>query len=101
MTLEPPANWLLVTLGEVCDKPQYGWTTKAKTDGHGLKLLRTTDITSGRVDWNSVPYCTEEPPDPDRYVVRAGDIVVTRAASVGASLLHDHIQPAFFATYIK
>ncbi len=39
-----PETWISSTLGSVCEKPQYGWTTKA-TDSGNLKLLRTTDIT--------------------------------------------------------
>ena len=41
-----PEGWKWKTLGEICSKPQYGWTTKANPENGTVKLLRTTDITS-------------------------------------------------------
>jgi len=92
--------WRRVKLGEICSKPQYGWTTKAKQDGAGLKLLRTTDITSGQIDWSTVPFCTESPPDVQKYLVHEGDILISRAGSVGVSHLVASTQPAVFASYL-
>jgi type I restriction enzyme, S subunit len=92
--------WRRVKLGDVCSKPQYGWTTKATQDGGGLKLLRTTDITSGQIDWSTVPFCTESPPDVEKYLVREGDILISRAGSVGVSHLVTSAQPAVFASYL-
>ena len=51
-----PTGWELETLGSLCEKSQYGWTTKADKLGGDIKFLRTTDITPGVVDWQSVPY---------------------------------------------
>ena len=45
-----PPGWAKTSLGEISQKPQYGWTTKADPDGEGIRLLRTTDITSGSID---------------------------------------------------
>lgn len=67
-------------------KPQYGWTTKASKDG-SVKLLRTTDISHGKIDWDSVPYCENIPADVTKYLVQANDILVSRAGSVGVSFL--------------
>ncbi len=53
---ELPGGWVWTRLGEICLDPQYGWTTSAITEG-ALHLLRTTDITSGNIDWNTVPFC--------------------------------------------
>jgi len=66
MTL--PQGWAWTTLGEVCLPPQYGWTTSASAGGK-LYLLRTTDITSGKIDWESVPFCSDEPPDIGKYLL--------------------------------
>ena len=63
-------------------------------------MLRTSDITSGSIDWATVPYCTEEPEVPDKYLVREGDILISRAGSVGASHLVTHVEPAVFASYL-
>jgi len=44
-----PKGWTLTTLGEICSKPQYGWTSKASRQGK-IKYLRTTDISDGKID---------------------------------------------------
>jgi type I restriction enzyme S subunit len=94
-----PNGWICKTLGDVCLPPQYGWTTSAASEG-GLHLLRTTDITSGDIDWNTVPYCSQEPPDIEKYLIRDGDIVISRAGSVGYSHLIKNPKPAIFASYL-
>ncbi len=95
-----PDRWTLSTLGEVSEKSQYGWTTKANHEVGELKLLRTTDITSGTVDWSTVPYCTEEPEDVEKYLLKSGDILISRAGSVGVSFLINNPQRAVFASYL-
>lgn len=97
---ELPEGWAWTTLGEVSVKPQYGWTTKARVDGPGVRLLRTTDITPGVIDWSRVPYCTTEPDEPDRFLLATNDIVVSRAGSVGASIRVIAPPPAVFASYL-
>ncbi|HEC34368.1 MAG TPA: hypothetical protein ENI37_06580 [Chloroflexi bacterium] len=94
-----PPGWVWTMLGEVCRPPQYGWTTKAVSVGD-LKLLRTTDITSGYIDWHSVPYCAELPPDIEKYLLHDGDIVISRAGSVGYSMLIQKPPRAVFASYL-
>ncbi len=94
-----PQNWAWVTLQEVCSPPQYGWTTKATTQGT-LHLLRTTDITAGNVNWETVPFCQKEPPDKEKYLLKTGDIVISRAGSVGYSYLVRNPKNAVFASYL-
>ncbi|HWQ95797.1 MAG TPA: restriction endonuclease subunit S [Candidatus Methylomirabilis sp.] len=96
---ELPVGWVWTRLGEVCLDPQYGWTTSAKTEG-ALHLLRTTDITSGIIDWNTVPFCHEEPPEKEKYLLKDGDIVISRAGSVGYSYLIKNPKEAIFASYL-
>ena len=97
---EMPAGWEISTLGEVAGKGQYGWTTKASTCG-SVKLLRTTDITKGPVNWETVPFCQENPDEIDKYVLSPGDIVVSRAGSVGfASLIGEVPVLCVFASYL-
>ncbi len=95
-----PEGWVLARLGEVCIPPQYGWTTSADKNGKGLKLLRTTDISGGKVDWSTVPACRDEPVDPEKYLLKQGDIVVSRAGSVGVSYLIEEAPKAIFASYL-
>ena len=96
---ELPQSWVWTTLGEICLNPQYGWTTSAKNEGY-LHLLRTTDITSGNIDWDSVPFCKKEPADKEKYLLRDNDIVISRAGSVGYSHLIKNPKGAVFASYL-
>lgn len=95
-----PEGWARALLGQISEPPQYGWTTSAAKKSEGLKLLRTTDISRGDINWSTVPSCLEEPPDPDKYVLRRGDIIVSRAGSVGISYLIREAPPAIFASYL-
>lgn len=94
-----PDGWVWTTLGETCLKPQYGWTTSAAPDGT-LRLLRTTDITSGNVEWETVPFCKADPPEKKKFLLEDGDIVVSRAGSVGFSHLVRNPKDAVFASYL-
>lgn len=94
-----PKGWIWSTIGEVCHEPQYGWTTSGSPEGM-VYLLRTTDITSGNINWNSVPYCQKVPPQKEKYLLKDGDIVISRAGSVGFSHLIKHPREAVFASYL-
>jgi type I restriction enzyme S subunit len=97
---ELPKGWALARLGEICFAPQYGWTTKSIKGEAGLKLLRTSDISGGEVDWGNVPVCEKEPEDRRKYILSKGDILVSRAGSVGISLLIEDCPEAVFASYL-
>jgi len=94
-----PEGWIWTKLREICLEPQYGWTTSATTEGK-LRLLRTTDITSGHIDWDSVPFCKKEPADKEKYLLEDGDIVISRAGSVGYSYLIKNPKETVFASYL-
>ena len=94
-----PKRWVSTTISNVCKKPQYGWTSKASQTGT-LKYLRTTDITPGQITWDTVPYCLNEPDDVAKYLLEDGDVVISRAGSVGYSLLVKKPQKAVFASYL-
>lgn len=95
-----PKGWARTNLGEICSKPQYGWTCKAAKVGQ-IKYLRTTDISDGRMDWQNVPYCEEIPNNVENYRVHPDDILVARAGSVGVShRVQDVNCDAVFASYL-
>ncbi len=97
----PPEGWDTTTIGEVCSKPQYGWTTKANSEQGHVRLLRTSDISKGEVTWDTVPFCSEVPSPLDNYLLKECDIVVSRAGSVGLShLLRSVPVEAVFASYL-
>ena len=99
MTNKLPKGWMWTRLGEICLDPQYGWTTSAVEKGR-LHLLRTTDITSGNIDWDSVPFCKKEPLEKEKYLLEDGDVVISRAGSVGYSYLIKNPENAVFASYL-
>lgn len=90
------------SLGDVCERPQYGVTTAADSRGRGPKLLRITDLHDGAVEWGSVPRCRESDRDLKRYELSSGDIVVARiGATTGKSyLLADPPESTVFASYL-
>jgi len=95
-----PEGWTTTNFGSICGLGQYGWTTKAKAEG-SIKYLRTTDITKGQINWQSVPYCFEAPPDFKKYEIQSGDILISRAGSVGFSALISNVPfPTVFASYL-
>ncbi|BDQ01817.1 MAG: restriction endonuclease subunit S [Ignavibacterium sp.] len=94
-----PSNWKWVKLGDVSEPPQYGYTTSASNEGD-LKFLRTTDITSGVIDWDTVPFCKVNPKDIDKYILKDNDIVISRAGSIGYSILISKPPKAVFASYL-
>jgi restriction endonuclease S subunit len=96
-----PAGWSLKQMSELSAKPQYGWTASA-TDAGTTRLLRTTDITKGPIRWSDVPFCSQTPDDLTKYLLREGDLLVSRAGSVGVSALIDQQPPedSVFASYL-
>jgi type I restriction enzyme, S subunit len=97
---ELPEGWDTTTFGSICGNGQYGWTTKASSQGY-VKYLRTTDITKSQIDWDSVPYCQETPNDLSKYQIQENDILISRAGSVGFSTLIGQILfPSVFASYL-
>jgi type I restriction enzyme S subunit len=96
-----PAGWAIAMLGDICDPPQYGWTTSATDASNAVKLLRSTDISRGTINWESVPFCETPPPAIEKYQLHPGDIVITRTGvGVGNSLLLDDCPPSVFASYL-
>jgi len=96
-----PKEWRVVRLGEVAEKPQYGFTAAAQRDPVGPKMLRITDIQDGNVNWNAVPYCECGNDDIPKYLLEAGDILFARTGSVGkAFLVSSVLEPSIFASYL-
>jgi type I restriction enzyme S subunit len=94
-----PKGWQSARLGDLCEPSQYGYTAKAGTSGN-IHFLRTTDITSGLIDWNSVPFCNVDEETRKKYFLHDGDVVISRAGSVGFSFLIRQPRPSVFASYL-
>lgn len=95
-----PLSWQLSSLGEIAADISYGFTTPSTLEGHGVKLLRITDIQNDRVDWPDVPRCSETPSR--QYLLRVGDIVIARTgATTGKSYLIEEVpEDAVYASYL-
>ncbi len=95
-------NMKRVTLGDVCEKVDYGHTASAKETGDGPKFLRITDIQNGSVDWDGLPVCECELKEREKYGLDTGDIVFARTgATTGKSyLVSDCPIDVVFASYL-
>jgi hypothetical protein len=89
----------LVSISDLAEKPQYGFTASAATEPVGPKFVRITDLQDGRIDWESVPFC--ECPKPDNYLLRDDDILFARTgATTGKTHLVRNAENAVFASYL-
>jgi len=94
-----PCGWKVERIGDICEPSQYGYTAKAKSSG-SVHYLRTTDITSGAVEWDTVPFCELTEAEAAKYLLADGDVVISRAGSVGYSHLVRSPQRSVFASYL-
>lgn len=94
-------GWILRTVEELSNDPQYGYTASANKQSDGVRFLRITDIQNGNVDWSKVPSCECTKRDIDQYGLRDGDIVFARTgATTGKTFLVRHPPEAIFASYL-
>lgn len=97
--LNPRKGWVVKSVSELCDKPQYGYTASAMTEEVGPHLLRITDIQDGLVNWETVPYC--DCPKPEKHLLQENDILFARTgATTGKSFLIEECPTAVFASYL-
>ena len=94
-------NAPLVSLADIAQLVQYGYTASASDTEIGPKLLRITDIVSPQIDWDSVPYCEIDERNLSKFSLAKNDIVIARTgATVGyAKLIRDH-ERSVFASYL-
>lgn len=96
-----PETWKLVNLKALSTHIQYGYTASASDLGEA-KLLRITDIQNGKVNWDSVPFCSISASDISKFSVIPDDIVIARSGgTVGKSFKVRQVkQHAVFASYL-
>ena len=98
---EIPEGWELNTLGELCHKPQYGYTASAQSEPVGPQFLRITDINKKPwVSWSRVPYCEATNDQFSKYRLSKGDILIARMADPGHGIMIDEEVDAVFASYL-
>ena len=98
---EIPENWEVVSLGNCCYKPEYGYTESANDSPVGPKFLRITDIQNDMVNWEKVPYCVCSEETKEKYLLKTGDIVIARiGATTGKAYIIDNCPEVVFASYL-
>lgn len=95
------SDWRDVTLAEISDRVDYGFTASASNGPDLPRLLRITDIAQTHLDWTKVPGCSIDGKNLRRYELATDDIVVARTgATVGhAKRIRSHPQ-SVFASYL-
>lgn len=91
----------VVSLAEIAEFVQYGYTASASEHPIGPRFLRITDIVSPQIDWESVPYCEIDEKMKSKFLLAPGDIVIARTgATVGYAKLIRHNPESVFASYL-
>ena len=98
---EIPEGWEVKELGDICHKPQYGYTASAKDEHVGPKFLRITDINKNAwIEWEQVPYCEITDEKCSKYRLSQGDILIARMADPGHGCMIEEVRDAVFASYL-
>ena len=98
---EIPEGWKVKALGDLCHKPQYGYTSSARDRPIGPKFLRIMDVNKRSwIDWVSVPYCEITVDNSDKYRIYKSDILIARMADPGHGIMVEEDQDAVFASYL-
>lgn len=93
-----PDSWKVVTVSDVCEPPQYGFTDTSSKQGNA-KYLRITDIKDFGVNWDAVPYCNCL--DLNKHLLEENDIVIARiGATTGKSYIIKNPPISVFASYL-
>lgn len=87
------------SLSHYLESTQYGYTASALKSGKH-QLVRITDINSGKVDWNTVPFCDCDAEG--KYLLKDDDILVARTGgTTGKSfIVNSAPDNAVFASYL-
>jgi len=83
-------------LKQLLEKTQYGFTASASEFGM-YKLLRITDLKSGKVNWENVPFCDG---NCEKYLLKEKDIVIARTGNNKSFLIKEVPDNAVFASYL-
>ena len=90
-----------MSLADIAESVQYGYTTSASDSEVGPKFLRITDIVPPQIDWASVPYCEIDEKNLAKFSLEIGDIVIARTgATVGYAKLIRNNELSVFASYL-
>lgn len=94
-------KWEIKKLGQLCEKVEYGSSTKSKQKG-SIAVLRMGNIQNGKLDWNSLVY-SDDKKDNKQYLLKYNDVLFNRTNSpelVGKTAIYKGEMPAIFAGYL-
>jgi type I restriction enzyme S subunit len=94
-------RWEVRQLGEVCEKVEYGTSSKAQSQGK-LPVMRMGNIQNGRFNWESLVFSDNEI-DNEKYLLKYNDVLFNRTNSpelVGKTAIYKGERPAIFAGYL-
>ena len=92
---------LCKSLGNVCERVEYGSAKKSKSKGI-VPVLRMVNIQNGKFDWNNLVYSDNEE-DNSKYLLRYNDVLFNRTNSpelVGKTAIYKGEMKAIFAGYL-
>ncbi|MCC5848927.1 MAG: restriction endonuclease subunit S [Verrucomicrobia bacterium] len=94
-------KWKWKTLGDLCEKVEYGSAAKSKKEGK-IPVLRMGNIKDGRLDWGNLVY-TDNKAEIKKYQLKYNDVLFNRTNSpelVGKTAIYKNEMPAIFAGYL-
>ena len=94
-------KWQWKTIGDVCEKVEYGSSAKSKVEG-SVPVLRMGNIQDGYLDWEKLVY-SDDRAEIEKYSLRKGDVLFNRTNSpelVGKAAIYDDERAAIFAGYL-
>ena len=95
------SGWLEKTIGDVCERVEYGTSAKSKPEG-AIPVLRMGNIQGGRFVWDDLVY-TDDDAEIEKYSLRFNDVLFNRTNSpalVGKTAIYKGEMPAIFAGYL-
>lgn len=94
-------KWPIRTLGSVCERVEYGSSTKSTVDGE-IAVLRMGNIQHGKFNWDKLVY-SDNAEDNKKYLLKYNDVLFNRTNSpelVGKTAIYKGEMPAIFAGYL-
>jgi len=91
-------KWGIKSLGDVCEKVEYGSSAKSQPTGK-VPVLRMGNIQNSRFDWTNLVY-TSDKDEIKKYLLKHNDVLFNRTNSpelVGKTAIYKSEMPAIFA----